>query len=168
VVIGHEMTHGFDDQGRQFAADGNLKDWWTKADADKFKAKADEVVAQYNNFTVLDSLHINGRLTLGENLADLGGLSIAYEAFTKTKEFKDGKKIGGFTPQQRFFLAWSQIWRSNTLPETAAQLILTDPHSPGEYRCNGPLTNIDAWYEAFNIQPGDKMYKPADQRTRIW
>jgi putative endopeptidase len=168
AVIGHEMTHGFDDQGRQFAADGNLKDWWTKADADKFKAKADEVVAQYNSFTVLDSIHVNGRLTLGENLADLGGLSIAYEAFTKTKEFKDGKKIGGFTPQQRFFLAWSQIWRSNTLPETAAQLILTDSHSPGEYRCNGPLTNIDAWYEAFNIQPGDKMYKPADQRTRIW
>jgi putative endopeptidase len=168
AVIGHEMTHGFDDQGRQFAADGNLKDWWTRADADKFKEKANEVVAQYNGFTVLDTLHVNGRLTLGENLADLGGLSIAYEAFTKTKEFRDGKKIDGFTPQQRFFLSWAQIWRSNTLPETAAQLILTDPHSPGEYRCNGPLTNIDAWYEAFNVQPGDKMYKPADRRTRIW
>ena len=168
AVIGHEMTHGFDDQGRQYAADGNLKDWWSKADADKFKAKADEVVAQYNAYTVLDTLHINGRLTLGENLADLGGLSIAYEAFTKTKEFKDGKKIDGFTPQQRFFLAWSQVWRSNTVPETAAQLILTDPHSPGMYRCNGPLTNIDAWYEAFNVKPGDKMYKPEDQRTKIW
>jgi putative endopeptidase len=168
AVIGHEMTHGFDDQGRQFAADGNLKDWWTKTDADKFKSRADEVVAQYNGFTVLDTLHVNGRLTLGENLADLGGLSIAYEAFSKTRQFKEGAKIDGFTPQQRFFLNWAQLWRSNTVPQTAAQLILTDPHSPGEYRCNGPITNIDAWYAAFDIKEGDKMYKPAEKRTRIW
>jgi putative endopeptidase len=168
AVIGHEMTHGFDDQGRQFAADGNLKDWWTKADADKFKTRADEVVAQYNGFTVLDTMHLNGRLTLGENLADLGGLSIAYEAFTKTAQFKEGKKIDGFTPAQRFFLNWAQVWRSNTLPETSAQLVLTDPHSPGMYRANAPLTNIDAWYEAFDVKEGDKMYKPADKRTRIW
>jgi putative endopeptidase len=125
-------------------------------------------VAQYNSFTVLDTLHVNGRLTLGENLADLGGLSIAYEAFTKTKEFKDGKKIDGFTPQQRFFLSWAQVCRSNTLPGTAAQLIVTDPRSPGEYRTNGPITNIDAWYEAFDVKPGDKLYKPMDQRTKIW
>lgn len=168
AVIGHEMTHGFDDQGRQFAADGNLKEWWTKADADKFKVRADEVVAQYNSYTVLDTLHVNGRLTLGENLADLGGLSIAYEAFTKTPQFKEGKKIDGFTPAQRFFINWAQVWRSNTLPETAAQLILTDPHSPGLYRGNGPLTNIDAWYDAFGVKEGDKMYKPADKRTKIW
>jgi putative endopeptidase len=168
AVIGHEMTHGFDDEGRQFAGDGNLKDWWTKDDADKFKKRADEVVAQYNGFTVLDTLHVNGRLTLGENLADLGGLNIAYEAFTKTKEFKEGKKIDGFTPQQRFFLSWAQVWRSNTVSQTAAQLILTDPHSPGMYRCNAPITNIDAWYEAFDIKPEDKMYKAPDQRTRIW
>jgi putative endopeptidase len=168
AVIGHEMTHGFDDQGRQFAADGNLKDWWTRTDADKFKTRADEVVAQYNSFIVLDTLHVNGRLTLGENLADLGGLSIAYEAFSKTRQFKEGAKIDGFTPQQRFFLNWAQLWRSNTVPQTAAQLILTDPHSPGEYRCNGPVTNIDAWYAAFDIKEGDKMYKPADKRTRIW
>jgi putative endopeptidase len=168
AVIGHETTHGFDDEGRQYAADGNLKDWWTGADADKFKSKAGEVVAQYNAFTVLDTLHVNGRLTLGENLADLGGLSIAYEAFTKTKEFKDGKKIDGFTPAQRFFLSWAQIWRSNTLPRTQAQLLLTDPHSPGEFRCNAPVTNIDAWYEAFNIKEGDKMYKAPDQRIKIW
>lgn len=167
AVIGHEMTHGFDDRGRQYAADGNLKDWWAKSDADKFKTKADEVVEQYNGYMV-DSLHVNGRLTLGENLADLGGLSIAYEAFTKTKQFKEGKKIDGFTPAQRFFLSWAQVWRGNVLPRTAAQLILTDPHSPTNYRGNGPLTNIDAWYEAFDIQPGDKMYKAPDQRTRIW
>jgi putative endopeptidase len=168
AVIGHEMTHGFDDQGRQFDAVGNLKDWWTKPDADKFKTKANEVVAQYNALTVLDTVHVKGELTLGENLADLGGLSMAYEAFTKTEQFKKGKKIDGFTPQQRFFLSWAQIWRNNTLPETTDQLIKTDPHSPGIHRANAPVTNIDAWYEAFNIKQGDQLFKPADQRTRIW
>ena len=168
AVIGHEMTHGFDDQGRQYAADGNLKDWWNKADADKFKVKADEIVAQYDAFKVLDTLHVNGKLTLGENLADLGGLNIALEAFSKTPEYKEGKKIDGFTPTQRFFLSWAQIWRSNALPETQAQLLLTDPHSPGEARANCPIQNIDAWYDAFNVQPGDKMYKPKDQRTQLW
>ncbi len=168
AVIGHEMTHGFDDQGRQFDANGNLKDWWTKDDADKFKAKADEVVKQYDALTVLDTLHVNGKLTLGENLADLGGLSIAYETFSKTKQFKEGKKIDGFTPQQRFFLSWAQVWRINSLPETSAQLLLTDPHAPGIHRANAPITNIDAWYDAFNIQPTDKMYKPKNQRTHIW
>jgi putative endopeptidase len=167
-VIGHEMTHGFDDQGRQFAADGNLKDWWTKEDADKFKAKADMVVNQYNNFTVLDTLHVNGRLTLGENLADLGGLSIAYEAFTKTKQFKEGKTIDGFTPAQRFFLSWAQVWRSNALPETQAQLILTDSHSPGIHRGNGPIVNMDAWYQAFNVKPGDQMYVAKEKRINVW
>lgn len=168
AVIGHEITHGFDDQGRQFDAVGNLKDWWTKPDADKFKAKANEVVQQYNALTVLDTVHVKGELTLGENLADLGGLNIAYEAFTKTKQFKEGKKIDGFTPQQRFFLSWAQIWRNNTLPETAQQLIKTDPHAPGEHRANAPVTNIDAWYEAFDVKPGDKLYKPKEQRTKIW
>ena len=168
AVIGHEMTHGFDDQGRQFDAVGNLKDWWTKPDADKFKTKANEVIAQYNALTVLDTVYVKGELTLGENLADLGGLSMAYEAFSKTEQFKKGKKIDGFTPQQRFFLSWAQIWRNNTLPETSAQLILTDPHSPGEHRANAPITNIDAWYDAFNVKEGDKMYKAKDQRTRIW
>jgi putative endopeptidase len=168
AVIGHEMTHGFDDQGRQYAADGNLKDWWLKTDADKFKNKADEVVAQYNNFTVLDTLHVNGKLTLGENLADLGGLAIAYDAFTKTKQFKEGKKIDGFTPTQRFFLSWAQVWRNNALPETQAQLILTDPHSPGMHRANGPLVNMNEWYAAFGVTETDKMYKPQEKRTRIW
>ncbi|MDB5192819.1 MAG: metallopeptidase [Segetibacter sp.] len=168
AVIGHEMTHGFDDQGRQFAADGNLKDWWTKEDADKFKARADLVVNQYNNLTVLDTLHVNGRLTLGENLADLGGLSIAYEAFTKTKQFKDAKPIDGFTPAQRFFLSWAQVWRSNALPETQAQLILTDSHSPGIHRANGPIVNMDAWYQAFNIKPTDKMFVPKEKRISVW
>lgn len=168
AVIGHEITHGFDDNGSQYAADGNLKNWWTKEDAEKFKTRANKVVEQYNGYTVLDTIHVNGRLTLGENLADLGGLSMAYEAFTKTKQFKEGKKIDGFTPAQRFFLNWAQVWRSNALPETQAQLILTDSHSPGMHRANGPVVNMDAWYEAFNVQPGNKMYKPKEERIRVW
>jgi putative endopeptidase len=168
AVIGHEMTHGFDDQGRQFDAEGNLHDWWTPKDATEFKKRADEVTDQYNGFIILDSLHVNGKLTLGENLADLGGLNIAYEAFKKTKQGKSGKKIDGFTPDQRFFINWSQVWRNNILPEAAAQRIVTDPHSPGQYRSNGPLMNIDAFYKAFEGKEGDKMFKPKEKRTHIW
>ncbi len=168
AVIGHEMTHGFDDQGRQFDADGNLQDWWTKTDADEFKKRADEVVQQYNGYVILDTMHVNGKLTLGENLADLGGLSIAYEAFKNTKQGQSGEKIDGFTPDQRFFLNWAQVWRSNILPEAAAQRIVTDSHSPAMHRANGPLTNIDAFYNAFDVKPGDKMYKAPEKRTRIW
>lgn len=168
AVIGHEMTHGFDDQGRQYDADGTLRDWWTKTDADKFKVRADQVVNQYNAFTVLDTLHVNGKLTLGENLADLGGLNIAYEAFKKTKQGQSKTKIDGFTADQRFFLSWAQVWRGSQRPEAAAQRILTDPHSPEQYRTNAPITNIDAWYKAFNIQPGDKLYKKPEDRIKVW
>jgi putative endopeptidase len=168
AVIGHEMTHGFDDSGAQYAASGNLENWWTKEDETKFKEKANMVVNQYNAYTVLDTLHVNGRLTLGENIADIGGLSIAYEALTKTKQFKDGKSIDGFTAAQRFFLSWAQIWRNNALPETQAQLILTDTHSPGMYRANGAVVNMDAWYAAFNVQPGQKMFIAPEKRIRIW
>ncbi len=168
AVIGHEMTHGFDDEGRQYDADGSLHDWWTKADADKFKTRADMVVDQYNGFTVVDTLHVNGRLTLGENLADLGGINIAYEAFKKTKEGHSTQKIDGFTPDQRFFLSWAQVWRSIQRPESAAQRVLVDPHSPEKYRANAPLTNLDAWYKAFDIKPGDKMYKKPEDRIKVW
>ena len=168
AVIGHEMTHGFDDQGRQFDGDGNLHDWWSKADADEFKKRADEVVDQYNGFVILDTLHVNGKLTLGENLADLGGLNIAYAAFKKTFQGSGNQKIDGFTPDQRFFLNWAQVWRNNILPEAAANGILTDSHSPGMHRCNGPISNIDAFYKAFDIKTGDKMFKPKEKRTRIW
>ena len=168
AVIGHEMTHGFDDEGRKYAADGNLKDWWTKDDAASFDKRANQVVTQYNGFTVLDTLHVNGKLTLGENLADLGGLTIAYEAFTKTQQFKEGKKIDGFTPTQRFFINWAQVWRNNILPEMAANSILMDPHSPGLYRANGPVSNLDPWYDAFNVKEGDKMYKPKSERIAVW
>lgn len=168
AVIGHEMTHGFDDQGRQYDADGTLRDWWTKDDADKFKSRADQVVNQYNAFTVLDTLHVNGKLTLGENLADLGGLNVAYAAFKKTKQGQSNTKIDGFTPDQRFFLSWAQVWRGSQRPEAAAQRILTDPHSPEQYRCNAPISNIDAWYAAFDIKPGDKNYKKPEDRTKVW
>ncbi len=168
AVIGHEMTHGFDDSGRQYDADGTLRDWWTADDATKFKQRAGQVEAQFSGFKVLDTLAVNGKLTLGENLADLGGLAIAYDAFKKTPQGKGNTAIDGFTPDQRFFLSWAQIWRIKVRPETQAQLILTDPHAPGEYRCNGPITNLDAWYQAFNVQPGTKLYKAPDQRIRVW
>jgi putative endopeptidase len=168
AVIGHEMTHGFDDQGRQYDADGTLRDWWTKDDADKFKVRADQVVNQYNNFTVLDTMHVNGKLTLGENLADLGGLNVAYEAYKKTKQGQSNAKIDGFTPDQRFFLSWAQVWRGSQRPEAAAQRILTDPHSPEQFRTNAPISNIDAWYNAFDIKPGDKMYKKPEDRIKVW
>ncbi|RFZ95171.1 M13 family peptidase [Mucilaginibacter conchicola] len=168
AVIGHEMTHGFDDQGRQYDADGTLRDWWTKDDADKFKVRATQVENQYNAFTVLDTMHVNGKLTLGENLADLGGLNIAYEAFKKTKQGKSNSKIDGFTPDQRFFLSWAQVWRGQQRPESAAQRILTDPHSPEQFRTNAPITNMDAWYAAFGIKPEDKMYKKPEDRIKVW
>lgn len=168
AVIGHEMTHGFDDQGRQFDADGNLRDWWTETDASQFKLKADKVVEEYNAFTVLDTLHLNGKLTLGENIADIGGLNTSYAAFKKTEQWKSGKKIDGLTPDQRFFLSWAQIWRENALPETSAQLVLIDPHSPGRYRTNGTVIHLDEFYKAFDVNPGDKMYVPVEKRIRIW
>ncbi|MFC6102282.1 M13 family metallopeptidase [Olivibacter domesticus] len=168
AVIGHEMTHGFDDQGRQYAADGNLKDWWTKEDADNFKKLADKVVNQYSGYTVLDTLHVKGKLTLGENLADLGGLAMAYAAFKKTPQGQSDEKIDGLTPDQRFFLSWAQVWRMNTTPETAAQLITVDPHSPADARTVGPIVNMDAWYKAFDVKEGNKLYKAENERVRVW
>lgn len=167
-VIGHEMTHGFDDQGSKYDADGNLKNWWTDEDTKQFEAKTGVVVDQFNNYTVLDTIHVNGQLTLGENLADLGGLAIAYEAFQKTEQAKNGEKIGGFTPDQRFFLSWAQVWRANTRDEELANRIITDPHSPVEWRTNGPLSNMPQFYEAFNIKEGDNMWRPDSIRAKVW
>ena len=168
AVIGHEMTHGFDDQGRQYDKDGNLKDWWTKEDADKFIKKAKVVVDQYNEYTVLDGLHVNGNLTQGENIADIGGLTIAYQAFKMTEQGKGNEKIDGFTPDQRFFLAFGQVWRIKNRDERLRMRISVDPHSPEMYRVNGPLSNMPEFYKAFDIKPGDKMYRPEEQRVKIW
>ncbi|WP_142601446.1 M13 family metallopeptidase [Solitalea koreensis] len=168
-VIGHEMTHGFDDEGRQYDAQGNLKDWWTAEDATNFNARAKMVVDQFNGYSVLNgTTHVNGQLTLGENLADLGGINIAYEAFKKTKQGQSNEKIDGFTPDQRFFLSWAQVWRANIRDEAQAQRIVTDPHSPGMYRCNGPLSNMPEFYAAFGVKEGDKMWKPEAQRAKVW
>jgi putative endopeptidase len=168
AVIGHEMTHLFDDQGRQYDADGNLTDWWTAEDAAKFKAKAQAVVDQYNSFTVLDGLHVNGSLTLGENLADLGGVTLAYEAFKLTEQGKSNQKIDGFTPDQRFFMSWAQIWRIKNRDETLRTRIATDPHSPERYRINGPLMHFEPFYQAFAVKPGNQMYVAPEKRVKIW
>ncbi|MEJ5993601.1 M13 family metallopeptidase [Pedobacter sp. Du54] len=169
AVIGHEMTHGFDDQGRQYDAQGNMKDWWTKADADKFKMKADKVVALYNGFTLLDNQHVNGKLTLGENLADIGGLAIAYDAFKLTEQGKEAKKeIDGLTPDQRFFLSFAQVWRIKDRDENMRVRLQTDPHSPEMFRVNGAVYNLEAFYRAFDIKPTGKMYRSPENRLVIW
>lgn len=168
AVIGHELTHGFDDQGSQFDEEGNMKNWWTEEDKTKFNAKTGMVVKQYNSYVAIDSLHVNGELTLGENIADLGGVSISYAAFLKTAQAKAGEKIDGFTPKQRFFLSWAQIWRTNYTAEALKKQVNTNPHSPSKFRGNGPLTNLPEFYEAFNVKEGDKMWVPVNERAKIW
>ena len=168
MVIGHEITHGFDDQGRQYDAEGNLKDWWTATDAGRFKKKANQVIKEYDAYTVFDSMHLNGSLTLGENLADIGGLAIAYDAFKLTPQWKSTEKIDGFTPDQRFFLGFAQVWRLVNRDETMRVRITTDTHSPELYRVNGPLSNFAPFYAAFNVKPGNKLYKADSSRAVIW
>lgn len=168
MVIGHEMTHGFDDQGSQYDKEGNLKNWWGAGDKSKFDEKVKQVIAQYNSFTVLDSLHVNGALTVGENMADIGGIAIAYDAFKLTKQGQGNTKIDGLTPDQRFFLSFSQIWRIKLKEATVRRLIDLDPHSPAEWRVNGPLMNFTPFYNAFDVKAGEKMYKPESERIKIW
>lgn len=167
-TIGHEITHGFDDQGRQFDAEGNLKSWWTKADEKKFNQRADVMVQQFNNYVVLDSMHVNGKATLGENIADLGGIVLGYEAFKKTEQFKKGEKINGLTPQQRYFMGYALGWMGSQRNERLANQILTDVHSPANLRVNGPFANLPEFYEAFGIKKGDKMWRPENTRVKIW
>jgi len=170
VVIGHEITHGYDDQGRKYDADGNLNDWWTEADAKAFEARAQKVVDQYDAYEVLPGLHVNGKLTLGENIADLGGTSVAYEALERAlaKDPAKRKPIDGFTPEQRFFLSLSQVWRMNCREAEARRLITTDPHSPGQFRGIGPHVNTPEFYEAFGIKAGMPMWRAPELRAKIW
>ncbi len=168
ATIGHEMTHGFDDEGRQFDAEGNLKDWWTKSDAEQFKKRAEVMIKQFDNYVVLDSLHVNGKLTLGENIADLGGLIIAHEAFKLTDEYKSNKKIGGYTPDQRFFIAYAQSWKGHTRNAALRTQVLTDPHAPDFLRANSPVSNMASFYKAFDVKQNDKMYIPDSLRVNIW
>ncbi|MCC7400275.1 MAG: M13 family metallopeptidase [Chitinophagaceae bacterium] len=168
MVIGHEMTHGFDDQGAQYDKDGNLKNWWAPEDYEKFKALGQKVIDLYNSFTVLDSLHVNGAATNGENIADIGGLAIAFDAFKLTKQGRDTVKINGLTLEQRFMLSFGLIWRSKMKPEFQRMLINVDVHSPAIWRVNGSIMNFDPFYTQFNVQPGEKMYRADSIRIRIW
>ncbi len=168
LVIGHEITHGFDDQGRQYDADGNLKDWWSAEDAKKFKERAQNIINQYNGYITADTFHLNGELTEGENIADNGGLAIAYAAFKKTAQGKSNDKIDGFTPDQRFFLSHSQVWRIKTRKERLITMALTNPHSSPMWRVNGPVSNMPSFYEAFHVLPADPMYRPDSLRVKIW
>ncbi len=169
AIIGHELTHGFDDQGCQYDADGNLKNWWTPTDSANFKAKTNMVVKQFNDYVAIDNMHVNGELTLGENIADLGGLTISYYAFKKSLEGKPvPEKIDGFTAEQRFFMAWGQGWRTNMRDKALKNQIQTNPHSPGNFRANGAPSNMQEFYDAFAVKEGDKMYRPKNERAEIW
>ncbi|MEP1778805.1 M13 family metallopeptidase [Reichenbachiella sp.] len=168
MVIGHEITHSFDDQGAQYDKDGNVTNWWTETDYEKFKARTQQVIDQYNSFTVLDSISIKGALTVGENTADIAGVAIAYDAFKLTAQGQDTTKLDGFTPDQRFFISIARIWRVKTRDEFLRMYVNTNSHSPAQWRVNGPLMNFTPFYEAFDVQPGDKMYKPEEERITVW
>lgn len=168
AIIGHELTHGFDDEGSQFDADGNLKNWWTEEDLKKFESKTSILVNQFNNYVAIDSTHVNGQLTLGENIADLGGLTMAYYAYKMSLGGKKSEVIEGYTGEQRFFLSWAQGWKTVMRPQALKQLVATNPHSPGYFRAIGPLSNMPEFYEAFGVKEGDKMYRPKETRADIW
>ena len=168
VVIGHEMTHGFDDQGRNFNADGNMVDWWTAGDRKRFTAAAEKLAAQFDQITVVGDLKANGHLTLGENIADQGGLRISYDAFKTTQQFQEGKEIDGFTPVQRFYLSYGRIWAEHMTEEAIYQQTKSDPHSIGRNRVNATLRNIDTWYDAFGVKEGDKMWLAPAERAIVW
>ena len=169
AVIGHEMTHGFDDEGRQYDAQGNLRDWWTAGDARRYNAEAQKVVNQFNAYTIVDSAtHVNGSLTTGENIADFGGLTVAYAAMEKAYAGKPRTTIDGFTPEQRFFLGWAQVWRELQRPEAARAQVAVDPHAPALWRVNGPLSNMPEFKAAWHCKDGDPMVRPAEQRASIW
>ena len=168
VVIGHEMTHGFDDQGRHYDKDGNMTDWWTKEDGKNFEARTGKYADFFSAIKVLPDLNANGKLTLGENLADHGGLEVAFNAFEKTPEAKKGKVIMGFTPEQRFFITYAGVWANNITEAEIRSRVKSDPHSLGEWRVNGALSHINAWYKAFGVKKGDKLFIPENERLKLW
>jgi predicted metalloendopeptidase len=168
AVIGHEMTHGFDDEGRQFDPKGNLADWWTPESTARFKERTQAIIKQFNGYVAIDDLHVNGELTQGENIADLGGVKIAYAALQKALAGQPRVAIGGYTPEQRFFLSWATVWHENLRPETARLLVNTDPHSPAKFRVNGPLSNLQEFATAFEVPEGAPMRRPAGERVVIW
>ncbi len=168
AVIGHELSHGFDDKGSKYDGNGNLRSWWTETDREEFERRADGLVAQYNEFEPVKGNFVNGKLTLGENIGDLGGLSVSYSAYRLSLDGKEAAVIDGLSGDQRFFLGWSQIWRRLYREPELLKRLITDPHSPSEYRVNGIVRNMDAWYQAFDIQASDRLYLKPDDRVRIW
>jgi len=168
AVIGHEISHGFDDEGSKYDGDGNLRNWWTEADRKSFEELTGKLVAQYESYEPLPGRKLNGKLTLGENIADLSGMAIAYKAYMLSLGPDGAKTLDGYTPGQRFFLGWSQIWRRKYRDDEMVRRLLTDPHSPSAFRANGPVANLDAFYEAFGVKPGDRLYKPPAERIQIW
>ena len=169
AVIGHEMGHGFDDQGRRFDASGKIRDWWTEAADVAFSARAERLGAQYDSYEPLPGMHINGQLTMGENIGDLGGVEMAWSAYQKfVADNGEPPVLDGYTGAQRFFMAWAQVWRAKAREDALRQQLLTDPHSPASYRINGVVRNVDAWYQAFAIEPGNALYLPPEERVNIW
>ncbi|HEX8517397.1 MAG TPA: M13 family metallopeptidase [Bacteroidia bacterium] len=167
-TFGHEITHGFDDQGSLYDENGNLRDWWTKEDREKFLAKTKLIVDQFNDYVVLDSLHLKGENTQGENIADLGGVIMGLEAFHKTEQGKSSELVNGYTPDQRYFLSYAYAWMVNKTDASLAKQVMSNEHAPSEFRVNGPLSDIDAFYKAFNVKEGDRMYRPEEKRVKIW
>jgi predicted metalloendopeptidase len=167
-VIGHEIGHGFDDQGRRYDGQGRLRDWWTKDDETGFTARAERLVAQYASYEPLPGSHVDGKLTLGENIADLAGVDMALKAYQRSLGGKADVVKDGFTGAQRFFVGYARVWRSKSRPEWLKTRLATDPHSPEQYRINGVVTNLDAFHEAFGLKPGDGLYKKPEERVRIW
>jgi putative endopeptidase len=167
-LIGHEITHGFDDRGRKIDAEGKLRDWWAPADAARYQAEAEKLIRQYDVYEPLPGLHLNGRQILGENIADLGGLLLALDAYHASLYGKPAPVIDGLTGDQRVFLGWASRWRRKTRDEALRGQIVTDVHAPAPFRVSGPVRNIDAWYTAFRIEPGDRLYLGPQDRARIW
>ena len=167
-VIGHEISHGFDDSGRQYDGDGNLRDWWSADDGAKFKVRAGELAKQFSSYKVLDERHLNGELTLGENIGDLSGIAVAFKAYKLSLNGKPAPEIDGFTGDQRFFLGWAQVWRRKYRDPELLKRLVADPHSPSEFRANGPPSNFDAFYDAFALKPTDHLYRPPSERVKIW
>jgi putative endopeptidase len=168
AVIGHELTHGFDDQGNRFDADGNMKNWWNEKDYEQFDKKAKMIIEQFNEYEAMEGLFVNGELTQGENIADLGGVSMAYAALKHSMQGKEPLIIDGFTPEQRLFIAYAQVWKNNERPESLRQMVMTNPHSPGEFRVKGPLSNLPEFFEAFGCKQGDKMVREESKQILIW
>ena len=167
-TFGHEITHGFDDQGSLYDENGNLRDWWTKEDREKFVAKTKRIVRQFDNYVVLDSLHLKGANSQGENIADLGGVIMGYEAFMKTKQGQSKELINGYTPAQRYFLAYGYAWMVNTTDASMAKQVMSNEHAPAPFRVIGPLSNMEEFYKAFDVKKGDKMYREDSVRVKIW